>query len=79
MTQEQAFEELQAIFPSENITVERDRKIRTGDGTFNSYWLFADCLPRGVISSDRSWEHLIAIAHSGNEKMWAAIDELVPE
>jgi hypothetical protein len=77
MTQEQAYQQLQALFPGEYITVSRERTIRTGREPHNYYWLHADTLPNHCISSERSWKHLIAIAKSGNESCWAEVDEEV--
>lgn len=80
MTQEQALAAALEIFSDrkKDISVERNRTIgyMTSD-TKNTYYIWDDT--RIAASSDRSWEHALAIAKSGNDDIWEATDSEVGE
>lgn len=79
MTQEQALKAFQAIFPeSDKLQVQRVRSIgyKHGYTTEYSLWDFSRVGRESAIvaTSDRSWEHVLAIAKSGNDDCWAEED-----
>ena len=80
MTQEQALEKFQAMYPEDaaRLAVSRDRMVGRVRGEANTYYLWgAD--GRIVASSTRSWAHVLAIAKSGDEDIWDKVDEMVEE
>lgn len=84
MTQEKALSEFQAIFPEDAnyLTVERERKIGYEHGDMNAFYLWNHNLPGSssiVASSNRSFEHALAIARSGNEDIWEEDTTPIPE
>jgi hypothetical protein len=75
MTQEQALAAFQELRPkSRHLAVSRDRHI--GYRPANDYYLWDHSQgPSALVaSSDRSWEHALAIAKSGDEDCWPAED-----
>ena len=74
MTQEQALKELEAIFPNlaGGLTVTRERSIGLHWGSDVEYraWNHKDRACDILATSNRSWEHMLAIAKSGNEDIW---------
>jgi hypothetical protein len=75
MTQEQALAELKLIFPddAEYLRVEREHSIGCRHGFKDTFTLWnhsAHFNSHIVASSNRSWEHALAIAKSGNEECW---------
>ena len=79
MTQEEALKEAQAMFPeiADVIAVERQHRSGCKYGNVNTYYIWDhsnhDC--RIVSKSNRSWEHVLAIAKSGNEDCWPETSE----
>lgn len=76
MTQEQALKAFQEIFPQQaaSLSVQRERTIGYKHGWPNVYTLWDHSRSRIqsalVASSNRSWEHALAIAKSGDEDVW---------
>jgi hypothetical protein len=74
MTQEQALKELEVIYPelAGFLTVTRERSIGLHWGSDNEYraWNHKNRECSILATSDRSWEHMLAIAKSGNENIW---------
>ena len=71
MTQEQALQALREIYPdNKHLAVSREREIghRNTDQYFAWNWTGYRC--EILARSDRSWEHMLAIAKSGNEDIW---------
>jgi hypothetical protein len=81
MTQEDALKALQEIFPiNPYLAVSRERTIGYVKGWANTFYLW-DHSGSGrnsiIASSNRSWEHAVAIAKSGNEDCWPEDDSPV--
>jgi hypothetical protein len=78
MTQEQALIAAREIFPgNEFISVERRRSIGYKYGYPNMFYIWdhsSHTKSAIVASSTRSWEHVLAIAKSGNEDIWPEED-----
>ena len=88
MTQEQALAELEAIFPEKvgSLTVTRERSIGLHWGHDDEFraWDHTDHACDSIATSNRSWEHMLAIAKSSNEDIWPEDkapweDEQVPQ
>ncbi len=82
MTILEAFEKAQVIFPEGQVTLSVEQTIRSRSTVSNrppklstERWIHHKSLPNGCISSDRSWEHALAIAASGNEEIWDEVQE----
>ena len=74
MKQTEALDEARKLFPeiADHISVERNYTIGFKHGIQNQFYIW-DHSNRGariVAHSDRSWEHALAIAKSGNEDIW---------
>jgi len=77
MTQEQALVEFQKLRPeSTKLQASRERSVGYQHGFANSYvlWDHAEYGSPIVASSERSWEHALAIAKSGDEDCWPETD-----
>lgn len=75
MTQEQALAEIEAAFPEKKgqIKLERNHSIGMQHGSMDQFYIWEKVGRLSVeimASSDRSWEHAIAIAKSENEDIW---------
>lgn len=81
MTQEQALAEFQAMFPedAEKLSVSRERFI--GYKPRNTFYLWnrTGLGPDIIASSERSFEHALAIAKSGNEDCWPEDDSPIED
>lgn len=64
MTQEQALESFLMMMPGSKISVEYNRTISTGEKASHKFylWEFSEGSSRIVASSDRCWEHALALA-----------------
>lgn len=77
MTTAEVLTELAKIYPqakSYDVQAQVERTYR-GDGTIRTYfWIFVpDCYRTGskkCYSSDRSWDHVVAMAKADNEDVW---------
>lgn len=76
MTQEQALAAFQALRPeSPKLAVSRERRIGYELGFANCYYLWDHELTCSIVaSSNRSWEHALAIAKSGDDDCWPEED-----
>ena len=79
MTQEQALFEFQEMFHDRReLQIERTRVIGVKRGHMNTFRLSSWQHGYEIIAtSNRSWEHALAIAKSGNEDIWAEDDSPV--
>jgi hypothetical protein len=77
MTIQEALKAAQEIFPDdENVYVSMDVSLYKKDKKpRQTLWVFANSLPRRTVSSNRSWEHALAIARTGNEDIWPEVEE----
>lgn len=80
MTQEQALEEFKKLRPAsaDKLKVERERSIGYRSGWPNLFrlWDYSGAVSE-LITSERSWEHALAIAKTGDEDCWPEDDSPV--
>ena len=78
MNIQDALKAAQEIFPEQSdVHVSLDCTLYPGQKLRMTRYIFTSALPRNIVSSDRSWEHALAIARSGNEDLWEdAPDEI---
>lgn len=73
MTQEEALAELQAAFPdrAQYFRLVREHSIGMQYGCMDEFCIWQHYGSRQILAnSNRSWEHAVAIAKSGNEDIW---------
>ena len=71
MTQEEALKAYQEMFPekAEHLEAERTRSIGRRNQSEFTLWDWSG-LRLGMVKSERSWEHALAMAKSGDENIW---------
>ena len=76
---QEALEAAMQIFPGEYIYVSIDHTLSSDGRERKARWIHCEALRNGCSCSDRSWEHVLAIARSGNEDCWPEVDDPIEE